>query len=109
MTREQSTAPLLLTPAEAAHQLRVSVRTLYRMVEQGQIAVLRTAGMTRIPASTIRHMVGAVEAEQARIEAQKAGVVLLPQAVRTGRGRRPGGAKNNSGLPDSEASRRVAH
>jgi excisionase family DNA binding protein len=97
MTREQSTAPLLLTPAEAAHQLRVSVRTLYRMVEQGQIAVLRTAGMTRIPASTIRHMVGAVEAEQARIDAQQAGVVLMPAtAERTGRGRRPGGQKHNS-------------
>ncbi|MBC8134565.1 MAG: helix-turn-helix domain-containing protein [Fibrella sp.] len=45
----QTTTPLLVTIAEAAHILCVSQRTIYRMIERGRIAVVKvTADAPRV-------------------------------------------------------------
>ena len=52
--------PTLLTPAEAAQALRMSVRSVYRAISEGDIRAVRLAekkrGALRIPASELRSL-----------------------------------------------------
>jgi excisionase family DNA binding protein len=38
------------TPSEAAHELRVSIATVYRLIEQGKVVAVRVGSQWRIPA-----------------------------------------------------------
>jgi excisionase family DNA binding protein len=45
--------PILYTVAEVADWLRVSKMTIYRMIDAGEIRVLRVGHSVRVPASEI--------------------------------------------------------
>ena len=55
--------PALVTPAEAAQTLRVSVSSIYRAVRKGEICAVRLTdkrrGALRIPASELERLLGA--------------------------------------------------
>ena len=59
-TQQPSPDPELLTPAECARALRVSVATVYRAVKRGEIRAVkptdRKGGALRIPASEVERL-----------------------------------------------------
>ena len=60
-----TTAPttLLLTPTEAATQLRISRSSLYVLLARGDLASIRVGGSRRIPAQALDDFVRALIAE----------------------------------------------
>lgn len=55
---------LLLRPAEAAAQLGLSRSTVYRLVAQGEIRVLKIGRLTRIPIWEVERFVRRLAAAQ---------------------------------------------
>lgn len=45
--------PKLLTPAEIAKELRISLRTVYRMIDSGQLEAIRIGDQYRIKAESL--------------------------------------------------------
>ena len=60
----------LITVREAANYLRISARTVYRLIESGQIGAVRIGKQWRIPANDLPGQEQAATALQGEIPAQ---------------------------------------
>ena len=58
----------LITVREAANLLRISARTVYRLIESGQIGAVRIGKQWRIPASDLPGILGQDTAKAMAIE-----------------------------------------
>ncbi|MFQ5698621.1 MAG: helix-turn-helix domain-containing protein [Myxococcota bacterium] len=59
----------LITVREAANYLRISARTVYRLIESGQLGAVRIGKQWRIPAGDLPGAnAGALDAAPARVE-----------------------------------------
>ena len=49
---------LLMTPAEAAHALRLSRSKLYQLLQDGQIRSIKIGRLRRVPTSEVQRYIG---------------------------------------------------
>ena len=55
MARERT---ILLTPAEVAEMVRVSVKTVYRAIWAGELAAKKVRGQWRVPEAAVWQWIG---------------------------------------------------
>lgn len=53
-SRNEDPPPEMLKVAEVASRLRVDQRTVYRMIQRGQLRAVRVGRLLRIPAQALR-------------------------------------------------------